>query len=155
MSNELEQAKLRKKIQKEYPDFVEAVSGMSVQQLESRLTTMAKHRIKTKQAKKEDDAWQDVREMVTEEGGFASSLDADSEGEEDARQESVEVLHGGTGLVVTALGGRRRGAENHAEGVQGEGGVIPTTKEFMRELRQFTKENNILFFMYPAYLVKF
>jgi len=30
------------------------------------------------------------------------------------------------------------------EPVQGEGGVIPTTKEFMRELRQFTKENNIL-----------
>ena len=30
------------------------------------------------------------------------------------------------------------------EPVQGEGGVIPATKEFMRELRQFTKENNIL-----------
>jgi acetylornithine/N-succinyldiaminopimelate aminotransferase len=30
------------------------------------------------------------------------------------------------------------------EPVQGEGGVIPTTTEFMRELRKFTKENNIL-----------
>ena len=30
------------------------------------------------------------------------------------------------------------------EPVQGEGGVIPVTQEFMRELRQFTKENNIL-----------
>ncbi|CAM3643950.1 acetylornithine transaminase [Polynucleobacter arcticus] len=30
------------------------------------------------------------------------------------------------------------------EPVQGEGGVIPTTKEFMQDLRQFTKENNIL-----------
>ena len=30
------------------------------------------------------------------------------------------------------------------EPVQGEGGVIPTTKEFMHELRKFTKENNIL-----------
>ena len=30
------------------------------------------------------------------------------------------------------------------EPVQGEGGVIPAAKEFMRELRQFTKENNIL-----------
>ena len=30
------------------------------------------------------------------------------------------------------------------EPVQGEGGVIPSTAEFMRELRQFTKENNIL-----------
>ena len=30
------------------------------------------------------------------------------------------------------------------EPVQGEGGVIPTTKEFMRELRKFTKDNNIL-----------
>jgi acetylornithine/N-succinyldiaminopimelate aminotransferase len=30
------------------------------------------------------------------------------------------------------------------EPVQGEGGVIPTTKEFMQALRQFTKENNIL-----------
>ena len=30
------------------------------------------------------------------------------------------------------------------EPVQGEGGVIPATKEFMRELREFTKENNIL-----------
>ena len=30
------------------------------------------------------------------------------------------------------------------EPVQGEGGVIPTTQEFMRELRQFAKENNIL-----------
>lgn len=30
------------------------------------------------------------------------------------------------------------------EPVQGEGGVIPATKQFMRELRQFTKENNIL-----------
>jgi len=30
------------------------------------------------------------------------------------------------------------------EPVQGEGGVIPATKEFMRELRMFTKENNIL-----------
>ena len=30
------------------------------------------------------------------------------------------------------------------EPVQGEGGVIPTTKEFMRELRKFTQENNIL-----------
>ena len=30
------------------------------------------------------------------------------------------------------------------EPVQGEGGVIPTTKEFMRTLREFTKENNIL-----------
>jgi acetylornithine/N-succinyldiaminopimelate aminotransferase len=30
------------------------------------------------------------------------------------------------------------------EPVQGEGGVIPTTKEFMQGLRQFTKENNIL-----------
>ena len=30
------------------------------------------------------------------------------------------------------------------EPVQGEGGVIPATNEFMRELRKFTKENNIL-----------
>jgi acetylornithine/N-succinyldiaminopimelate aminotransferase len=30
------------------------------------------------------------------------------------------------------------------EPVQGEGGVIPTTPEFMRELRKFTKENNVL-----------
>lgn len=30
------------------------------------------------------------------------------------------------------------------EPVQGEGGVIPATKEFMHELRKFTKENNIL-----------
>ena len=30
------------------------------------------------------------------------------------------------------------------EPVQGEGGVIPATTEFMRELRKFTKENNIL-----------
>jgi acetylornithine/N-succinyldiaminopimelate aminotransferase len=30
------------------------------------------------------------------------------------------------------------------EPVQGEGGVIPTTAEFMRELRQFTRENNVL-----------
>jgi len=30
------------------------------------------------------------------------------------------------------------------EPVQGEGGVIPATAEFMRELRQFTKENNVL-----------
>jgi len=30
------------------------------------------------------------------------------------------------------------------EPVQGEGGVIPTSQEFMRELRKFTKENNIL-----------
>ena len=30
------------------------------------------------------------------------------------------------------------------EPVQGEGGVIPVTKEFMQSLRQFTKENNIL-----------
>jgi len=30
------------------------------------------------------------------------------------------------------------------EPIQGEGGVIPSTKEFMNELRKFTKENNIL-----------
>jgi acetylornithine/N-succinyldiaminopimelate aminotransferase len=30
------------------------------------------------------------------------------------------------------------------EPVQGEGGVIPVTKEFIQSLRQFTKENNIL-----------
>lgn len=30
------------------------------------------------------------------------------------------------------------------EPVQGEGGVIPATAEFMRELRKFTKENNVL-----------
>ena len=30
------------------------------------------------------------------------------------------------------------------EPVQGEGGVIPTTKEFMQSLRKFTRENNIL-----------
>ena len=30
------------------------------------------------------------------------------------------------------------------EPVQGEGGVIPTTTEFMQSLRKFTKENNIL-----------
>jgi len=30
------------------------------------------------------------------------------------------------------------------EPIQGEGGVIPATKEFMHELRKFTKENNIL-----------
>ncbi len=30
------------------------------------------------------------------------------------------------------------------EPVQGEGGVIPSTKEFMQSLRKFTKENNIL-----------
>ena len=30
------------------------------------------------------------------------------------------------------------------EPVQGEGGVIPTTKEFMQGLRKFTKENNLL-----------
>ena len=30
------------------------------------------------------------------------------------------------------------------EPVQGEGGVIPVTKDFMQSLRQFTKENNIL-----------
>jgi acetylornithine/N-succinyldiaminopimelate aminotransferase len=30
------------------------------------------------------------------------------------------------------------------EPVQGEGGVIPTTKEFMQSLRKFTKDNNIL-----------
>jgi acetylornithine/N-succinyldiaminopimelate aminotransferase len=30
------------------------------------------------------------------------------------------------------------------EPIQGEGGVIPATKEFMHELRKFTKENNLL-----------
>jgi len=30
------------------------------------------------------------------------------------------------------------------EPIQGEGGVIPATQEFMHELRKFTKENNIL-----------
>lgn len=66
MSNELEQSKLRKKIQKEYPEFLDAVNGMSVQQLEGRLTTMAKHRVKTKQAKKEDPKLKEVSVIKSE-----------------------------------------------------------------------------------------
>ena len=66
MSSELEQSKLRKKIQKEYPDFVEAVNGMSVLQLEARLNTMAKHRIKTKQAKKEVEKLNEVAAIKAE-----------------------------------------------------------------------------------------
>lgn len=46
---------INEKVEAEYPEFVQDVLGLDVDSLEKRLSTYAKHRDETEEAKKNDD----------------------------------------------------------------------------------------------------
>lgn len=54
---------LKLKVQKKYPDFVEVADTLSVQDLESRLLSYSKERVKIKEAKEADSQLKEVTEV--------------------------------------------------------------------------------------------
>jgi len=65
MDNEKELA-LKKKAQKDYPAFVDAVEGLSTEELKSNLTRYAKYREETELAKKKDEELERAKDLVNE-----------------------------------------------------------------------------------------
>lgn len=54
------------KVQKELPDFVSEVSGLSIQDLDNRLVTLTKGLAETEKAKEEDTDLEDAKTLVSE-----------------------------------------------------------------------------------------
>jgi hypothetical protein len=68
---------IKQDVQKKYPDFVEAVDGLSVSDLENRLLNYAKERENVRAAKEADEQLQRVLEAKTElEGPYKDSTKA-------------------------------------------------------------------------------
>lgn len=68
---------VKHEVQKKYPDFAEAVDGLSVGDLETRLSNYAKERVKVKEAKEADEQLKQVVEAKAElEGPYRDSLKA-------------------------------------------------------------------------------
>jgi hypothetical protein len=57
---------IKHEVQKKYPDFAEAVDGLSVTELEIRLSTYAKELVKIKEAKEADEKLAEVLELKAE-----------------------------------------------------------------------------------------
>lgn len=57
---------IKHEVQKKYPDFSEAVDGLSVGDLETRLSTYAKELVKIKEAKEADEKLNDVLALKAE-----------------------------------------------------------------------------------------
>jgi ATP phosphoribosyltransferase regulatory subunit HisZ len=54
------------KVQKELPEFVSEVSGLSVQDLDARLVTLTKGLAETEQAKEQDEELENAKALVSE-----------------------------------------------------------------------------------------
>jgi hypothetical protein len=57
---------IRSQVQKEYPDFVDAVNGLSVAELEQRLLAYAKERENVRESKEADEKLREVSELKSE-----------------------------------------------------------------------------------------
>lgn len=57
---------IQEKVQAEFPEFVESVNGLSVEQLEKRLSDYAKHRDDVEESKKADAGLESAKAMVSE-----------------------------------------------------------------------------------------
>lgn len=60
---------IAEKIQEEYPEFAEEVIGLSSEQLDSRLATLAKNLDETETAKENDRQLEDAQGLVSELSG--------------------------------------------------------------------------------------
>jgi hypothetical protein len=60
--------KMKTKVQKQYPDFVDMVDSMTVDQLEDRLNIYAKEQEKVKKAKEADMDLKNAKELASELG---------------------------------------------------------------------------------------
>lgn len=68
---------IKKVVEKEYPDFVDAVSGMALQELEARLGTLNKHRVTTQNAKDADEKLEEIKQIKSElEGPYNDTIKA-------------------------------------------------------------------------------
>lgn len=56
---------IQEKVQSEFPEFVESVMGLSIEQLEKRLSDYAKHRDEVEEAKKADQELQAAKEVAS------------------------------------------------------------------------------------------
>lgn len=57
---------VQEKVQAEFPEFVESVMGLSVEQLEKRLSDYAKHRDEVEESKKADEELETAKAVVSE-----------------------------------------------------------------------------------------
>lgn len=62
----IDNQKFKSKIEKEYPNFVEGLEGLSKEDLEKNLLIYAKHREQTEYAKRNDDELNELKEQVKE-----------------------------------------------------------------------------------------
>lgn len=60
---------IKTKVQKEFPDFTEVVDGLSIEQLEKRLSSYAKEGEAVETARENDEALQDAKDLVAELSG--------------------------------------------------------------------------------------
>jgi hypothetical protein len=75
---------IKNAVESEYPDFVEAVQGLSVADLEKKLTTSAKHRVQQQEGMEAHKQLSDVKEKIKEmnelkkelEGPYKDSIEA-------------------------------------------------------------------------------
>lgn len=71
------QKSIQEKVQGEYPEFVETVIGLTVEQLEKRLSDYAKNRNEVQEAKKADLELEAARQVASEMGApYADALKA-------------------------------------------------------------------------------
>lgn len=69
--------KLKKKVQKDYPDFVSGVESMNVEELENKLLGYAKNREETLQFQAKDEKLNEAKELVKElNGPYKDTLSA-------------------------------------------------------------------------------
>jgi hypothetical protein len=71
------QKSLEEKVQSEFPEFVETVMGLNVQELEKRLSDYAKNRHEVQESKKNDEALKEIASQKSEmEAPYRDALNA-------------------------------------------------------------------------------
>ena len=77
MSDNEKELALKKKAQKDFPEFTDAADGMDLTGLESKLMTHAKYREETEFAKKKDEELQKAKDLAKELGApYRETLNA-------------------------------------------------------------------------------
>lgn len=89
-------------VENEYPDFVEAVRGMSVVDLEKKLSTMSKHRVQTNEAMERDEKLSKTKDQIKE----LNELKKELEGPYKDTIEAVDLQSNYVVLLIREKGGQ-------------------------------------------------
>jgi len=104
MSQEID-VKMKTKVQKQFPDFVEMVDAMNVEALEDRLNIYAKEQEKVKKAKEADVDLKNAKELAKNAKELASELAA-------PYNEAKKAIDLKTSYIISLIGEKGGDAEN-------------------------------------------